>query len=83
LFASPVYAGYGRIIAEEQFDPAGFALTLGLKDIRLVLAASEEAASPMPLASLIRDHFITAIAHGQGDLDWSSRARVSASNAGL
>ena len=83
LFASPVYAGYGSIIVNEQFDPAGFALKLGLKDTRLVLAAAEECASPMPLASLIRDHFIAAIAHGQGDLDWSSIARISAQNAGL
>jgi 3-hydroxyisobutyrate dehydrogenase-like beta-hydroxyacid dehydrogenase len=83
LFASPVYAGYGGIIVNEQFDPAGFALKLGLKDTRLVLAAAEECASPMPLASLIRDRFISAIAHGQGDLDWSSIARISALNAGL
>jgi 3-hydroxyisobutyrate dehydrogenase-like beta-hydroxyacid dehydrogenase len=83
LFASPVYAGYGSIIVTEQFDPAGFSLKLGLKDTHLVLAAAEECASPMPLASLIRDHFIAAIAHGQGDLDWSSIARISAQNAGL
>ncbi len=83
LFASPVYANYGRIIAEERFDPAGFALRLGLKDVRRVLAAAEECASPMPLASLVRDHLLSALANGQGDLDWSSVARVSARNAGL
>lgn len=83
LFASPVYANYGRIIAEERFDPAGFALRLGLKDVRLVLATAEECASPMPLASLVRDHLLSALANGQGDLDWSSVARVSSRNAGL
>jgi 3-hydroxyisobutyrate dehydrogenase-like beta-hydroxyacid dehydrogenase len=83
LFQSPVYAGYGSAMAAEKFDPAGFALKLGLKDIRLALAVSDECASPMPIASLVRDHFLDAIAHGQGDLDWSSIARVSARNAGI
>jgi len=77
LFASPVYAGYGSIIVNEQFDPAGFALKLGLKDTRLVLAASEECASPMPIASLIRDRFIAAIAQGRAEQDWSAISRVS------
>jgi len=83
LFASPVYAGYGRAIAEDKFEPAGFALRLGLKDIRLALAAAEECSAPMPIASLLRDHFLTAIAYGQADLDWSSVARVAARDAGL
>jgi 3-hydroxyisobutyrate dehydrogenase-like beta-hydroxyacid dehydrogenase len=83
LFASPVYANYGKIIADEKFEPAGFALKLGFKDVRLALATGEECASPMPFASVIRDHFISAIAHGQSELDWSSIARVSAKEAGL
>jgi 3-hydroxyisobutyrate dehydrogenase-like beta-hydroxyacid dehydrogenase len=83
LFGSPVYASYGRIMADEQFEPAGFALKLGLKDVRLVLATAEECASPMPLASLIRDHLLSAVAQGQSDLDWSSISRVIARNAGL
>jgi 3-hydroxyisobutyrate dehydrogenase-like beta-hydroxyacid dehydrogenase len=83
LFASPVYAGYGKIIAEEKFDPAGFALKLGLKDVRLVLATAEECASPMPIASLVRDHLLSAIANGQGEMDWSSVAKVAARSAGL
>ena len=83
LFASPVYANYGRIIAEEHFDPAGFALKLGFKDVRLVLETANECAAPMPLASLVRDHFLSAIALGQGESDWSSLARIAARNAGL
>lgn len=83
LFASPVYANYGRAIADEKFTPAGFALKLGLKDLRLALAAAEECASPMPLASLIHDHLLSALAQGQGELDWSSFSLVLAKNAGL
>ena len=83
LFGSPVYANYGRMMADERFEPAGFALSLGLKDVRLVLETAQECASPMPLASLIRDHLLSAVAHGQADIDWSSISRVIARNAGL
>lgn len=83
LFGSQVITGYGRMIAQEKFEPAGFALKLGLKDVRLVLAASEEVASPMPLASLIHDHLLSGIAQGQGEMDWSSVTQVIARNAGL
>jgi len=83
LFGSPVYALYGSIIADERFDPAGFALKLGLKDVRLVLQTAEECASPMPLASLVRDHLLSAMAQGQENLDWASISRVIARSAGL
>jgi 3-hydroxyisobutyrate dehydrogenase-like beta-hydroxyacid dehydrogenase len=83
LFASPVYGNYGRIIAEEKFEPAGFTLRLGLKDMRLMLQTAEECASPMPLASLVRDHMLAGVAQGQSEKDWSSVAQVVARNAGL
>ncbi len=83
LLGSQVIADYGRIIAQEKFEPAGFALKLGLKDVRLMLATAEECAAPMPLASLVHDHLLSALAHGQGELDWSSLTQVVARNAGL
>lgn len=83
LLGSQLIANYGQIIAQEQFEPAGFALQLGLKDVRLVQAAAEEYAAPMPLASLVHDHLLSAMAHGQGQKDWSSITQVIARNAGL
>jgi len=83
LFAAPVYKGYGGIIAEERYDPAAFRLTLGLKDVRLALAAGEAAHVPLPLASLLRDGFLEAIAHGDADLDWAALAKVAARRAGV
>ena len=83
LFASPVYANYGRTIAEARFEPAGFALKLGQKDMRLVLELTQECASPMPLASLLRDRMLEGMAHGQAEMDWSSVAHVAAKAAGL
>lgn len=83
LFAAPVYKGYGGIIAEERYDPAAFKLTLGLKDVRLALAAGEAAHVPLPLASLLRDGFLEAIAHGDADRDWAALAKVAARRAGV
>jgi 3-hydroxyisobutyrate dehydrogenase-like beta-hydroxyacid dehydrogenase len=75
LFASPIYANYGKLIADEKFEPAGFALKLGLKDIRLALETAFECQSPMPIASVLRDRLLDALAHGQGEQDWSSMSR--------
>jgi 3-hydroxyisobutyrate dehydrogenase-like beta-hydroxyacid dehydrogenase len=83
LFKSSVYENYGKIVVEEKFQPAGFKMRLGLKDVRLILAAGEGADVPLPLASLIRDHLISGIARGYGELDWSAVAKVVAADAGL
>jgi len=83
LFASPVYANYGKTIAEGRYEPAGFALKLGQKDMRLLLEVTQECASPMPLGSLLRDRMLEGMAQGQAEMDWSSVARVAAKSAGL
>ncbi len=83
LFASPVYKNYGQIVADERFDPAGFELKLGLKDVRQAIEAAERFGVAMPFASVIRDHLISAMAHGQEKLDWSSIALVLTRSAGI
>ena len=83
LFSAPIYKTYGGIIAEEKYQPAGFKLRLGLKDVRLALAAAEAVDAPLPFASMLRDHMLTAIGRGMEDLDWSSTAKLAAQNAGL
>jgi 3-hydroxyisobutyrate dehydrogenase-like beta-hydroxyacid dehydrogenase len=83
LLRSPVYENYGRLIAEGRFDPPGFRLRHGLKDVRLVLAAADEGAVPLPVASVVRDRFLAAMARDWGDLDWAALARVAAGAAGL
>ncbi|HKA17061.1 MAG TPA: NAD(P)-dependent oxidoreductase [Blastocatellia bacterium] len=83
LFPVPVYKGYGSMIASDKFEPAGFKLPLGMKDNRLLLAAAEEVATPMPMASLVRDRFVAALAQGLGEADWAAIAHISYLNAGL
>ena len=82
LFAAPVYRNYGALIAYRRYEPAGFRLELGLKDVRLALAAAESARTPMPVASLLRDHLLEAVAQGDGQRDWSALAEVARRHAG-
>ena len=82
LFASPIYKGYGAVIAERRYEPAGFALTLGLKDVRLALEAGADTSVPLPIASLARDNLLDAIAHGDAKKDWAALADVSRRRAG-
>lgn len=83
IFAAPVYKNYGGIIAQERFDPPGFKLPLGLKDVRLALAAGDATHTPLPIASVVRDHLVAAMAKGYEDLDWAVLGRIAAQNAGL
>jgi 3-hydroxyisobutyrate dehydrogenase-like beta-hydroxyacid dehydrogenase len=83
LFAAPVYETYGELILEERYRPAGITMLLGLRDMRSVLAAAESKNVPMPVASLVRDRFISGIARGKADLDWSALAHLAAQDAGL
>jgi 3-hydroxyisobutyrate dehydrogenase-like beta-hydroxyacid dehydrogenase len=83
LFDAPVYKTYGRLIVERRFEPAGFAAPLGQKDIRLTLAAAESLNVPLPLASLLRDRFLTLLARGGEALDWSAIGQLAAHDSGL
>jgi 3-hydroxyisobutyrate dehydrogenase-like beta-hydroxyacid dehydrogenase len=83
LFNAPIFKTYGDLVANEKYEPAGFKLRLGLKDVRLALAAADAAEVPLPSASMIHDHFLAAISNGMGDLDWSALARLAAQNAGF
>jgi 3-hydroxyisobutyrate dehydrogenase-like beta-hydroxyacid dehydrogenase len=81
LFNAPVYKTYGALIAERKFAPAGFSALLGHKDIGLVLAAADELRVPLAFASVLRDRFLTLLAQGGEELDWSAIARLSAPDA--
>jgi 3-hydroxyisobutyrate dehydrogenase-like beta-hydroxyacid dehydrogenase len=83
LFSAPAYRSYGSLIANGNVERAQFKLPLGFKDNRLLLAAAENLEVPMPMASLIHDRFVAALAQGLGEADWSAIANVSYRNAGL
>jgi 3-hydroxyisobutyrate dehydrogenase-like beta-hydroxyacid dehydrogenase len=70
LFAGPVYEGYGRLIAAGAFEPAGFKARLGLKDVRLAMAAGEAVTAPLPFASQMRDSLLEALSRGEGEKEF-------------
>jgi len=83
LFPAPVYRNYGAMISDDKFEPVGFRMPLGFKDNRLLLAAAEQAEVPLPMASLVHDRFLAALAQGLGETDWAAIARLSFQDAGL
>ncbi|MEA5126240.1 NAD(P)-dependent oxidoreductase [Xanthomonas floridensis] len=82
LFAAPAYQGYGKLIMQRQYTPAGFTATLGRKDVDLAIQAGADKQVPMPLGELLRASLDQAIAHGDGNADWAVLAEVSARRAG-
>lgn len=82
IFNCPIYQNYGRILAAQTYEPAGFKLELGMKDVRLVRDAAESATVPMPLADLLHARLLTSLAKGRGQLDWTAIEMVSAEDAG-
>lgn len=77
LFASPVYKGYGGMIARNRYEPAGFKLSLGLKDMRLALDAADAKGVALPAAVLVRDNLIEAVQLGRSDEDWAALAEIA------
>lgn len=80
---SPILKGYGAQVATTRFEPAGFALPLGLKDVGLVLEAGRDQHVPLPLASLLRDQFLSSLAKGRESWDWTGIAALAREAAGL
>jgi 3-hydroxyisobutyrate dehydrogenase-like beta-hydroxyacid dehydrogenase len=83
LFPSRIYQNYGKAIAEHRYEPPGFKLKLGLKDLRLVLGAADEREVPMPLAGILHDRFLALAAQGQGEKDWTAIGLAVAREAGV
>jgi 3-hydroxyisobutyrate dehydrogenase-like beta-hydroxyacid dehydrogenase len=83
LFSCSIYQNYGKAIAEKRYMPAGFYLSLGLKDVSLVLQTADNAKMPMPLASLLHDRLMAGVARGREEMDWSALSLGVSEDAGL
>jgi len=82
VFTAPSYQIYGAAIAQQRYEPPGFRLSLTLKDLRLALAAAEDASVPMPLADVVHESLLEAVAHGDGERDLAALAKVAMRRAG-
>jgi 3-hydroxyisobutyrate dehydrogenase-like beta-hydroxyacid dehydrogenase len=80
---SPAYKNYGKMIVEQAWTPAQFAMPLGVKDVELALSTARETGVPLPSGEMIRKHLLEAIAAGRAEQDWAALAGKLAADAGL
>lgn len=83
LFNCPIYKNYGKLVAAHQYEPAGFKMELGLKDLNLLLSTADLSQTPMPLAFLLHGRLVASLSRGRGHLDWSGIALMATEEAGL
>jgi len=69
-FGAHIFASYAPMIAAEHFEPAGFPLRLGRKDIGLAIAAA--GGLSLPFAALLALRMDSIIEAGGGERDWSA-----------
>ena len=86
-FVTAVFAavpeGYGQKMISGVFEPAGFSSVLALKDARLAFGVAEDVRAPAPVASLVHDHLLSAIARGRENWDLAGLVEVLREQAGL
>jgi 3-hydroxyisobutyrate dehydrogenase-like beta-hydroxyacid dehydrogenase len=80
---SPAYKNYGKMIVDQAWTPAQFAMPLGVKDVELALSTAREAGMDLPSGNLVRKHLLEAIAAGRAEQDWAALAGKLATDAGL
>ncbi len=83
LFPSPVYKNYGNLIVNQQYYPAGFKMSLGLKDIDLLLRTADHLKVPLPIAGVLHDRLMTGLANNRENLDWSAIAMTQMEESGI
>jgi 3-hydroxyisobutyrate dehydrogenase-like beta-hydroxyacid dehydrogenase len=83
MFACAAYKIYGKMIAEERYQPAGQRAILGLKDANLALEAGGAVGVPLPSGNVWRDRLVGAVAHGEAEHDWGVMAKDQARASGL
>jgi 3-hydroxyisobutyrate dehydrogenase-like beta-hydroxyacid dehydrogenase len=84
LFAgSPVYKGYGGMIAQQRYSPAGFKLSLGQKDVRLAVEAGRSKGLPLAFGDALQGVLKEAVEHGDADLDLAALGKHAVRRAGI
>jgi 3-hydroxyisobutyrate dehydrogenase-like beta-hydroxyacid dehydrogenase len=76
FFASPALKEYVTRIAERDFDPAGFDIAGGLKDVELMIGAARDVKLKLTNAEAIRSKIRAAMKSGLRGKDWSSFTEI-------
>jgi MFS family permease len=74
----PVFVPFGDFVERRRL-----VVLLFLAEGCSLIATAEKLSAPMPFGNVVHDHFLSAIANGYGDLDWSAITLVIAQSAGL
>jgi 3-hydroxyisobutyrate dehydrogenase-like beta-hydroxyacid dehydrogenase len=83
-WAHPGLKEYATQIRIRSFDSSdGFAMSGGLKDVELMLRASENEGVALEFAQIIKRKMLEAINGGMSDLDWSGTYEITRRDAGL
>lgn len=77
LFDGAVYRIYGQEIVNQAYDPPGFVMELGAKDLQLAVQTAAESGTTLPTAPAMQRVFDIALDHPNlAGLDWGAAAEV-------
>ncbi len=78
LYGGAAHTVYGNQIVERAFDPPGFTMALGRKDLGLAEEVAQEVGLTLPLARVIRAVFDRALAEPDlASIDWGAATEVT------
>jgi 3-hydroxyisobutyrate dehydrogenase-like beta-hydroxyacid dehydrogenase len=83
LFDCLAFHSYTPMICKRNFEDGGFALNLGLKDIRILQGCADRNQVPMSILSELHEKLLTSMNLGRGAFDWSAIALLARDLAGL
>lgn len=78
IFGGIAWTGYGAAIARRDYEPPGFGMALGLKDLGLAEELAREGDLALPTSPVLRAVFERALAEDElRDVDWAAAAEVT------
>jgi 3-hydroxyisobutyrate dehydrogenase-like beta-hydroxyacid dehydrogenase len=83
LFDCQAFHSYTPMICKRNFADGGFALNLGLKDIRLLQDCADHTQVPMSFLSELHEKLLVSMNLGREKFDWSAIALLARELAGL
>jgi 3-hydroxyisobutyrate dehydrogenase-like beta-hydroxyacid dehydrogenase len=83
LFDMMIMKTYGPMLAKRNFEAGGFALDLGLKDIRLLQDCVDKSKARMPLLTDLHEKLVESMKRGRAKFDGASIALITRERAGL
>lgn len=74
LFNAPIYINYGNILLKKAYQPAGFSLRLGLKDVNLMVEQASSVNADTPFGKFLQKRLKDSVENGLGEHDWTAIA---------